>query len=369
MKEAFKMKKIFSLLLAFLLILSINAYAVSPVKADMAIPSIQTSLEIPISPWAKPEVDEAIKNGLVPLELQNNYTQNITREEFAYLSVNFVMVNLSLSFEELESQAEKYSAPRIPFNDCDNKYVLLASRLNIIEGIGNNYFAPTSPITREQAATMLSRTYNLYSTNRNSTRQIAFDDLDKISEWAVSGVEFCVSYDVMKGISELIFAPHEHYTREQAFATFIRLYNINEWKEQNASAQYRKKTTKEERIAALIKDNTELVDIVVDNEYGTVVYLKGKFNPKATGARHVLVLLANDGSSYPLVDGAPILEKMNGNNPPIVNITLSDWGSVINYERVYNSWEFSPSSPYTPRDGIFSVSINLITREFNSEFK
>ncbi len=346
------MKKLFYMCLAICLLCSFNVCAT----------------ENTVSDWAKSEIDEAIDIGFVPVDLQNNYTQNITREEFAYLTVSFVMKNLSLSFEELESQAEKYSAPRKNFDDSDNKHVLLAARMGVIKGIGNNLFDPLSQITREQAATMLRRTYDLYSNRQNQMRQVVFDDNDKISEWAVRGIEFCVSYDVMKGISNTQFAPQDYYTKEQAIVTFLRLYKIREWEEQNHLAQYKKKSrSKEEAIAQLIKDDTEYISTVVDNEYGTVVYLKRNFN--AGTARHYLVLIANDGSIYPLIDGAPVLEKMNGNNPPIENITLSDWGSVVNYERVYNSSDFSQSSPDEPCDGVLNVRINLVTREYKSEFK
>lgn len=236
------------------------------------------------SPWAKPEIDEAVDIGFVPGELQNNYTKNITREEFAYLAVSFVMKNLSLSFEELESQAEKYSAPRNNFDDSDNKYILLASRLGIVKGVGDNLFAPTEPITREQAATMLQRTYWLYSNKQEQMRQASFDDGDKISEWAARGVEFCVSYDVMKGISNTHFAPQDYYTKEQAIATFLRLYKIREWEEENHLAKYKKKQKpKEDLIASLIKADTEYIGTVVDNEYGTVVYLKRKAAPIPRG--------------------------------------------------------------------------------------
>lgn len=346
------MKKIICVCLAVCLLLGFNVYAT----------------ENEVSDWAKSEIDEAIDIGFVPVELQNNYTQNITREEFAHLTVSFIMKNLCLSFEEVESQAEKYSAPRNNFDDSDNKYVLLAARMGIIKGVGNNLFAPMSEITREQAATMLQRTYWLYSNRRNQMRQVVFDDSDKIAEWAVRGIEFCVSYDVMKGISDTQFAPQDYYTKEQAIATFLRLYKIREWEEQNHVASYKKKAqSKEEMIAGLIKDDTEYISTVADNEYGTVVYLKRNFN--AGTARHYLVLIANDGSIYPLGDGAPVLEKMNGNNPPIENITLSDWGSVVNYERVYNASDFSQSSPDEPCDGILTVRISLITRECKSEFK
>ena len=351
-KEIENMKKIICSCITVCLLLNFSVYAT----------------ENDASGWAKSEINEAVDIGFVPVELQNNYTQNITREEFAYLTVNFVMKNLSLSFEQLESQAEKYSAPRNKFDDSDNRYVLLAARMGIIKGVGNNLFDPISQITREQAATMLQRTYSLYSNSQNQMRQVVFDDSDKISDWALRGIEFCVSYDVMKGISNTQFAPKDYYTKEQAIATFLRLYKIREWEEQNHLAEYKKKPeSKEEIIASLIKADTEYVSMVADNEYGTVIYLKRNFN--AGTARHYLVLIANDGSIYTLVDGAPVLEKMNGNNPPIENITLSDWGSVINYERVYHSFDFSPSSPDEPCDGILNVRINLITREYKREFK
>lgn len=347
------MKKIICLYTAVCLFLSFNVYATGNETSN----------------WAKSEIVEAINIGFVPVELQKNYTQKITREEFAYLTVNFVMKNLSLSFEQLESQAEKYSAPRNKFNDSDNRYVLLAARMGIIKGVGNNLFDPISQITREQAATMLQRTYWLYSNSQNQMRQVMFDDSDKISEWAVRGIEFCVSYDVMQGISNTQFDPQGYYTKEQAIATFLRLYKIREWEEQNHLAKYKKSRSKEEVIASLIKADTEYVSTVVDNEYGVVVYLKRKFNVNKLTARHYLVLIANDGSIYALVDGAPVLEKMNGDNPPIENITLSDWGSVINYERVYRVSDFSQSSPDKPREGILKVRINLVTREYTNEFK
>lgn len=347
------MKKIFYLCLLVCLLLSFDVYAA----------------EDEVSDWAKPEINEAVDIGFVPLELQNNYTKNITREEFAHLTIRYIMKNLSISFEQLESQAEKYSAPRNKFDDSDNKYVLLAARMGIIKGIGNNLFAPASPITREQAAAMLQRTYWLYSNSQNQMSQVVFEDSDKISEWAVRGIEFCVSYDVMKGVSNTQFAPQDYYTKEQAIATFLRLYKIKEWEEQNHLAQYKKSRSKEEVIASLIEENTEYISTVVDNEYGAVVYLKRKFNVNRLTARHYLVLIANDGSVYSLGDGSPVLGKMSGDNPPIENITLSDWGSVVNYERVYKSSDFSQSSPDKPRDGILKVSINLVTRQYTNEFK
>lgn len=46
------------------------------------------------SAWAEAEINEAISDGLVPEELQTDYQQDITREEFAQLAVTLCMVKL-----------------------------------------------------------------------------------------------------------------------------------------------------------------------------------------------------------------------------------------------------------------------------------
>ena len=42
--------------------------------------------------WAQAEVQQAISNGLVPLDLQGDYDQPITRQEFCRLAVALVEV-------------------------------------------------------------------------------------------------------------------------------------------------------------------------------------------------------------------------------------------------------------------------------------
>ena len=73
----------------------------------------------------------------------------------------------------------------------------------------------------------------------------------------------------MKGISNTQFAPQDYYTKDQAIATFLRLYKIRDWEEQNHLAKYKKiSQSKKERVASLIKDDTEYISTIVDNEYG-----------------------------------------------------------------------------------------------------
>ena len=53
---------------------------------------------------------------------------------------------------------------------------------------------------------------------------IMYDDVSDISDWAKSAVSSMRAMDIMKGVSEREFAPKDSYTKEQAIATMVRLY-------------------------------------------------------------------------------------------------------------------------------------------------
>ena len=53
---------------------------------------LDTISEEVISAWAKPEVENAIETGFVPISLRGNYKRNITRREFAKMAFYFLSV-------------------------------------------------------------------------------------------------------------------------------------------------------------------------------------------------------------------------------------------------------------------------------------
>ncbi len=101
------------------------------------------------SDWSLPEIEEAIDYGLVTKSVQGNYQQDISREEFAELSVRLFEV---LTGSEIE--VDNVS----PFIDTNNIEIIKANRLGIVSGVGNRMFAPKDMITREQIAVMFYRT-------------------------------------------------------------------------------------------------------------------------------------------------------------------------------------------------------------------
>ena len=120
------------------------------------------------STWAKERVAEAVAANLVPQNLQSEYNRAMTRAEFASLAV--------VLYEKLLGEIMGRSA----FADTDDISVRKAAAVGMVFGVGGNRFAPDAPLTREQAAVMLSRVADALA--KPLPRQPAsFADIDSAS--------------------------------------------------------------------------------------------------------------------------------------------------------------------------------------------
>ena len=199
---------------------------------------IKVSTEaVRISGWAENEIKEAVELGYVLEELQDDYQENITREEFAATAVMYLAYLYNMQIDDMMDMwclthvDEKGKSIEIKdsFIDLDGSefgyYIMCADTLGIVKGRGEGIFDPFSNITREEAAVMLNNVFFSYATGF----KLGYYDLskmtdyEKISEWAKSSVRNMYVMNVMKGVSETEFSPQGQYTREQCFATFLRL--------------------------------------------------------------------------------------------------------------------------------------------------
>jgi hypothetical protein len=102
-----------------------------------------------------------------------------------------------------------------------------AAYLGIVSGVDNNRFDPESPLTREQAAVMLSR---LMSSIGGFVYELldspAFYEMSEVSDWAVNSVFYMQTTGMMSGIGGNLFAPQDPYTREQSVVTIMRLLEL-----------------------------------------------------------------------------------------------------------------------------------------------
>lgn len=193
------------------------------------------------SGWATAEVKKAQENGLYPDKLQGaDLTKPITRAEFAAVALKL--------YESL-SENTATAAPTSTFTDTKDSDVLKAFALDIVLGVGNNIFAPDELITREQAATMLTRAYkkvswegwtladdNTYTKHSLDIKGApVFADDAKISAYAKPSVYFMTKYGIILGFNNNTFGPrnttsaeaaalYANATREQALAISNRTF-------------------------------------------------------------------------------------------------------------------------------------------------
>ena len=165
------------------------------------------------STWAQEHVNAAVAIGLVPQNLQSNYSQAITRAGFCALAVAVY-----------EAVAGEITG-RTAFIDTDDVNVQKAASESIVLGVGDDRFDPDSQLTREQAAVMLS---NLaVAVGQPFPQQGSdFDDNGEIAAWAFDSVGYVQAAGVMSGVGDNKFAPKGPYTIEQSIVTIMRTFNI-----------------------------------------------------------------------------------------------------------------------------------------------
>ncbi|MCL2153309.1 MAG: WG repeat-containing protein, partial [Oscillospiraceae bacterium] len=111
--------------------------------------SSEPSVETPSS-WAVEQVNAAIEANLVPENLQSKYTQATTRAEFASLAVTL--------YETVTGNVIEIGDN--PFTDTNDINAIKAAAIKVTTGTTATTFSPQANLTREQAATMLSRLAN-----------------------------------------------------------------------------------------------------------------------------------------------------------------------------------------------------------------
>jgi hypothetical protein len=207
--------------------------------SDMLV--LNEKVDFTASQWALPELAEADRLGLIPDCLKGqDLTKKITRAEFAAVSVKV--------FEALANT--KAEAAEDPFKDTDDPEVLKAFNVGITDGKNSagDLFGPDDLLTREQAATMLTRVWKKVNLSgwtlkpdgvfdaqfkEAYTMPARFSDDEKISSWAYDSVYFMAANHIVEG-SNGAFSPravtdaekavgYAQATREQALAIAVRM--------------------------------------------------------------------------------------------------------------------------------------------------
>ncbi len=182
--------------------------------------------------WAEKSLAEALYSGLVPYDLQKNYKNKMTRQEFCSIALKLFLNRKGKTFDEFIEDNGIVFNDNV-FTDTRNRYTLLAYNLGIIKGMGNNKFAPNDFITREQAAVLLSNLYDKLNINAEVNNNKKYSDDKSITDWAknsvykMSGLKIDgKNVPVFEGVGKNQFNPIGFYTRQESIATILRIYNM-----------------------------------------------------------------------------------------------------------------------------------------------
>ena len=205
--------------------------------------------EVTYSNWAAEDIINAISMGYLDDDpdvfgyqpavtdlLGSDYTKAITRRQFAALAVRYYETLMS------DITGEDYTIPVNSgddvFADCSgDTNMAKAFNLGIVSGYNSAdtragvYVGPNDNITREQAATMLTRLMEqlivAFDENGRTGWTVWYaDDLpfvDTISDWAYDGVRAVYGVGAMTGTSSTTFSAKDNYTIEQSVVTIMRI--------------------------------------------------------------------------------------------------------------------------------------------------
>ena len=215
-------------------------------------PAIDTdATSVTYSNWAAEDIITAISMGYLDDDpdvfgyqpavtnlLGSDYTRAITRGQFAALAIRYYETLMG------DITGEDYTIAVNPGDDVfadstGDENMAKAFNLGILGGYNSApnrsgvYVGPNDLITREQAATMLTRLMECLINDFDSVGRTGWtvwyaDSLpftDSISDWAYDGVRAVYGVGAMTGTTGTTFSAKSPYTIEQSIVTIMRIDN------------------------------------------------------------------------------------------------------------------------------------------------
>ncbi|OMF36861.1 hypothetical protein BK133_08025 [Paenibacillus sp. FSL H8-0548] len=127
---------------------------------------------------------------------------------------------------------EPVQSPVSPFADVAKQawyygWIQAAVQLGLADGVSANSFAPSKPVTRQEAAVLLARA--LKKTTNQANAKLLFGDGDQIAGWAAPSVATVKSLGLMKGDDHSNFRPSDPITRQETAVMIYRVLQNKAW--------------------------------------------------------------------------------------------------------------------------------------------
>lgn len=164
--------------------------------------------------WSQAMVEDAAANGLDMLTGdQFKPNEPITREQFTH------MVNWAFG---LTTEAETLPFTDIEADDVYAADISIAYRAKYVGGRSETEFDPYSPLTRQEAAVILSRLIPLYGVEATGKIE-TFTDYGTIATWAQDAMGKMTTKGYFDGYPDLTIRPLGTLTNAEALALLTRI--------------------------------------------------------------------------------------------------------------------------------------------------
>jgi len=163
------------------------------------------------SDWARASIIHLAENSIVSGDTRGNFNpqDTVTRAQMVTMLVNALGLDTYNASNNLNFRD-------VPKDNWAHPFVETAYQSGIIAGVATGYFAPDAKCTREMMAVMFVHALGLTDEQiKAQTTEIKFNDDNRISNWALDAVGYCVNNGFMNGVGDGNFNPQGSATREQ----------------------------------------------------------------------------------------------------------------------------------------------------------
>ena len=193
--------------------------------ANFSVSRAATLENANVSEYAKPYIEKLTESIQFDYD---DYTKPIKRDEFARL-IYFSVKQMS---DTMNTKVILNDVKPL-FTDTDDVCIGALSNVGIITGRNDECFSPNDFLTREEAAAVIGRAFDLFGFKRLN-KITNFADKSNISPWAVSAVDSLCPYKIIIGTDNGNFLPKSTITGEQAaiitqrFMRMTELFEVDE---------------------------------------------------------------------------------------------------------------------------------------------
>lgn len=178
--------------------------------------------------WAYKDIEDVVNRGLFRGTSKETFSPDTMLSRAMFVTI------LGRHYEYILEVIDGYEDVFIDTEKDSwySKYVAWAAELKIVNGYGGKKFGPNDPITREQAAKILSNFashLNFKTTGYDNNLLVGFKDSSTISGWALESMKWAVAEEIFRGTPNNTLEPNREITRaECAVITnkFINKYDV-----------------------------------------------------------------------------------------------------------------------------------------------